>query len=205
MSGYDHSYFEGGLRLLDMGDCEAAAEQFDKALKLGLGDLAQVHVYRAEAQACLGNFQAAHDSINSALRLRPYFAAAYITRGHIHRAQNQIAKAIEDYTTAIHIEPGDDEAWYNRALAYEWRRQFTAAEADLTRALELNPDFGAAYEIRGRLRARLFNFKGAIADIRAYLGSDAGQAAENRSEMQGYLIVLRTQWLLWRLVSRWRR
>ena len=114
--------------------------------------------------------EAAHDSINSALRLRPYFAAAYITRGHIHRAKNQIAKAIEDYTTAIHIEPGDDEAWYNRALAYEWRRQFTAAEADLTRALELNPDFGAAYEIRGRLRARLFNYKGAIADIRAYLG-----------------------------------
>ena len=205
MSNYEDSYFAQGLRLLDLGDCAAAAAQFDKALKLGLGDMAQLYVYRAEALACLGDFRAAHQNIEAALQLRPYLASAFTVRGHIHRAQSQADRAISDYTTAIHIEPGDDEAWFNRALAYEWRRQFAEAEADLTRVVELNPDSGAAHEIRGRLRARRFDYRGAIADIRAYLKSEAGQSAENRSEMQGYLVVLRTQWLLWRLLSRLRR
>ena len=205
LSNYQDSYFAQGLRLLDLGDCQAAAAQFDKALKLGLGDMAQVYVYRAEALACLGDFRAAHQSIESALQLRPYMASAYTTRGDIRRAQSQIEQAIADYTTAIHIEPDDAEAYFNRALAYEWRRQFGDAEADLTRVLELDAAFGAAHEIRGRLRARRFNYPGAIADIRAYLKSETGQSAENRSEMQGYLVVLRTQWLLWRLLSRLRR
>ena len=77
--------------------------------------------------------------------------------------------------------------------------------SDLTRALLLNPELGAAYEARGRSRARQFKYDLAIADIKHYLRSGAGKLHDNHSEIQGYLLILRIQRLLWGLLSRWRR
>ena len=205
MGQFYDSYFAQGLRLLDAGECEAASALFDRALRLGLGDLAEIHVCQAEAQACMKRYPAALRSIESALALQPYLASAYSARGDIHRARGKLDQAISDYTMAIHIEPNDADAWFSRALAYEERRRFAEAEADLTKTLELNPALGAAYETRGRLLARRFHYDAAIADIQRYLQGGYARQADNHSEMQGYLLVLRAQRILWRLLSRWRR
>ncbi|MDE2821270.1 MAG: tetratricopeptide repeat protein [Chloroflexota bacterium] len=205
MSAYEDSYFAHGLRLMDAGDYEGAVAMFDNALKLGLGDLAAIHVCRGEALAYLGKWGAAEDSVNEALGLQPYLAAAYNARGNIYRFQSLFDKAINDYTMAIHIEPDYDEAFFNRALAYEARRRYAEAEADLTQALRINPKLGQAYEARGRARAKQFKYDLAVADISAYLKSGAAREFDNHSEMQGYLIVLQVQRILWRLLSLWRR
>ncbi len=203
VSAYEDSYFAHGLRLMDLGDYEGAVAMFDNALKLGLGDLAEIHVCRGEALAYLGKWQAAEDSVNEALKLQPYLATAYNERGNIYRFQGKFDKALNDYTMAIHIEPDYDEAFFNRALAYESRRRYADAEADLTMALRINPKLGQAYEARGRVRARQFKYDLAVADISAYLKSGAGREFDNHSEMQGYLIVLHVQRLIWRLLP-WR-
>ncbi|MCY4073373.1 MAG: tetratricopeptide repeat protein [Chloroflexi bacterium] len=203
MSAYEDSYFAHGLRLMDLGDYEGAVAMFDNALKLGLGDLAEIHVCRGEALAYLGKWTAAEDSVNEALRLQPYLATAYNERGNIYRFQGMFDKALNDYTMAIHIEPDYDEAFFNRALAYESRRRYADAEADLTQALRINPKLGQAYEARGRARAKQFKYDLAVADISAYLKSGAAREFDNHSEMQGYLIILRVQRLLWRLLP-WR-
>lgn len=205
MSAYEDSYFAHGLRLMDLGDYEGAIALFDNALKLGLGDLAEIHVCRGEALAHLGRWQAAEDSINEALTLQPYLAPAYNARGNIYRFQGLVDKALNDYTMAIHIEPDYDEAFCNRGLAYESRRRYAEAEADLTQALQLNPKLVQVYEARGRVRAKQFKYDQAVADIRAYLKSGAAREFDNHSEMQGYLIVLRVQRLIWRLLPWGRR
>lgn len=205
MSEYEDSYFAHGLRLLNMGDYRGAVAMFDDALKLGLGDLAEIHVCRGEALAYLGEWRAAEDSVNQALQLQPYLATAYNERGNIYRLQGMLDEAVNDYTMAIHIEPDYDEAYFNRALAYESRRRYADAEADLTRALQLNPGLNQAYEARGRARAKQFKYDLAAADISAYLKSGAGREFDNHSEMQGYLIVLHAQRLLWRLLPWGRR
>ena len=205
MAEREGRYFEGGLRLIDEGDYEGAVTMFDNALRLGLGDVAAIRVCRAEAQLALGAWAEAEADIEAALKLQPYLAAAYLARGSLRRMQGKIDDAVNDFTTAIHIEPNDDEAYFNRALAYEDRRRHADAEADLTRALHLNPRLGQAYEARGRCRAAQFKFDLAIADISHYLRSGAGREFDNHSEMQGYLVILRVQRLLWGLVSLWRR
>ncbi len=205
MGAYEESYFAQGLRLLDRGDYEGAVAMFDRALKLGLGDLAEIHVCRGETLAHLGDWRAAEDSINAALQMQPYLAAAYNARGNIYRSRGKLEHALRDYSTAIHIEPDYDEAFYNRALAYESRRRYADAEADLSMALRINPKLGQAYEARGRARAKQFKFDLAVEDISAYLQSGAAREFDNHSEMQGYLIVLRAQRLLWGLLSLWRR
>ena len=105
---------------------------------------------------------------------------------------------------AIHIEPDYDQAHFNRALAYEARRRYAEAETDLTRALKLNPELKPAYEARGRIRAAQFNYDEAIADLSYYLRSGGGREYDNHSETQGYLLILRIQRLLWRLLP-WSR
>ena len=205
MYAFEGSYFAQGLRLLDSGDYAGAVAMFDDALKLGLGDLADVYVCRGEALAYLGEWQAAEDSVNAALRLQPYLAPAFNERGNINRMRGELQQAVNDYTTAIHIEPDFYEAFYNRALAYEARRRYADAEADLSMALRINPKLGQAYEARGRARAKQFKFDLAFEDISLYVNSGAARQFDNHSEMQGYLIVLRVQRFVWGLFSLWRR
>jgi len=202
---FEENYFEKGLRLLEARDLAGAVAQFDSALKLGLGDMAAVHLCRAMALSGLGQWQAAEGSVNAALEIEPYLAAAFNERGNIRRLQRQHEAAISDYTTAIHIEPDYAAAYFNRALVYEARRQKAEAEADLTRALRLDPSLLAAYEARGRVRAAQFKFDEAIGDLSYYLRSGGGKQFDNHSETQGYLLILRAQRLFWRLIPRWGR
>lgn len=190
---------------MDEGDCAGAVALFDRAIKLGLGDLAAVQVCRGEALAALGQLDAAEQSVNAALELEPYLAPAYFQRGNIRRLGRKLDAAIQDYSAAIHIEPAYDAAYFQRALAYEARRRPAEAEADLTRTLQLNPDLLAAYEARGRVRAAQFKLDEAIGDLSTYLRSGGGKQFDNHSETQGYLLILRVQRLVWRLLPKWRR
>lgn len=202
MAAFEDNYFEQGLRLLDAGDFDGAVAMFDRAIKLGLGDLAAIYVCRGEALASLGRWQAAIESVNAALEIEPYLAAAYYERGLIRSQQGEFDLAINDYTMAIHIEPEYEEAYFGRALAYEERKRYAEAEADLTRALDLNPQELGAREARGRARAAQFKLDGAIADFSTYLRSGGGREFDNHSETQATLLILRAQRLLWRLIPK---
>lgn len=199
------NYYERGLALLDAHDYAGAIAAFDSAIKLGLGDLAAVHVGRGEALTLLGEYEAAEQSISRALHAQPYLAGAFLARGKLRQLQDQHDKAIADLTTAIHIEPDFDDAYFARAQCCEETRRFSEAEADYTRALDLNPGLLAAWEARGRLRARRLDFDGAVADLSHYLRSGGGKLHDNHSETQGYLLILRAWRLLWRIVGFWRR
>ena len=164
-------YFERGLALLETHEYHSAVAHFDSALKLGLGDLAAVHVARGEALTQLGDYDAAEQSIHNALLAQPYRAAAFLARGKLRHRQNQRDKAIADLSAALHIEPNYAEACYARAQCCEELRRFADAEADLSRALELNPDLLGAWEARGRLRARRLDLDGAVSDLSHYLRS----------------------------------
>ena len=202
MDALSDNYFDLGLRLLDADEFADAVAMFERAIKLGLGDLAAVYLCRAEALSALGQWDAAEQSVNQALQIEPYLADAYNERGQIRLERRDTDPAINDFTMAIHIEPEFEAAYLNRALAYESRRRYAEAEADLTRALKLNPELKEAYEIRGRTRAAQFKYDEAIADLSYYLRSGGGRDYDNHSETQGYLLILRVQRLLWRLIPR---
>lgn len=199
------NYYEQGISLMETGDFEQSVAMFDDAIKLSLGDLAEVYVCRGEALAYLGRWQDAEDSINEALRRQPYLATAYNERGNVRRFQNKYDDAITDYTMAINIDPIYFEAYYNRALAYEEKKRFSEAEEDFTRTLALNPTISQAYEARGRVRAALRNYDGAIDDLIRYLRVGAGHKYDNHSEVQGHLFSLRIQRLFWKLFRKRRQ
>ena len=99
------NYFEQGLTLMDEGQYEQAITLFDKAVKLSLGNIAEIYVCRAEALGYLGRWKDALNSVNEALRYQPYMATAYNERGNILRFQRAMDNAITDYTMAINNAP----------------------------------------------------------------------------------------------------
>jgi len=194
------NYFEQGLALMDAGDYDGAVAMFDNAIRLSLGDIAEVYVCRGEALGYLGRWKEAENSINEALRHQPYMATAYNERGNVRRFQGDNENAITDYTMALHIDPTYYEAYYNRALAYEEKKRFADAEEDLSRTLALNPTVTQAYEARGRVRAARHDYDGAIADVTRYLRVGGGHKYDNHSEVQGFLFMLRVQRFFWRFI-----
>jgi len=196
------SYYERGTELLDGGEYAAALEQFERALRLGIGDIAAIHLCRAQALRTLTRWHDALQSVNSALEIEPYFAAAYLERGNIWMAQRQHERATQDYTMTIYIEPHDAQAHYLRAQAHTALGHHAAAEGDLTRALALEPGLIAAYLARARARKAQHKWEGAVADMSWYLRSGGGRADDSRSELQGTLLLWRGRRWLWRLLRR---
>lgn len=196
------NYFEQGLNLMDAGEYLQAIQLFDKAIKLSLGDIAEIYVCRGEAFAYLDDWASAEASLNEALRRQPYMASAYNERGNVRRFQGDFDNAITDYTMSIAIDPTYYEAYYNRALAYEEFKRYDAAEADLNRTIDYNPGIAQAYEARGRVRAVQRNFDGALEDFQRYLRMGGGHKYDNQSEIQGHIISLRLTRFFWRLIGR---
>lgn len=196
------NYFEQGLACIEDGDYERAISLFDKAIKLSLGDIAEIYVCRGEAFAYLGEWDKAEKSINEALRRQPYMALAYNERGNVRRFRKDFDNAITDYSMAINIDPNYYEAYYNRALAYEERKHYSSAEDDLTHTLALNPTVYQAYEVRGRIRAAQHKYDEAIEDLTRYLRVGGGHKYDNHSEIQGYIISLKVQRFFWRFIRR---
>lgn len=185
------NYFDDGMTFYETGEYEQAVEMFTRALRLSLGDLAETHLYRGICYAYLEAYDKAMQDFNNTLRQNPYIADAYNERGNLYRFDGEYQLAIEDYKASIVIDDAHYPAYYNRALAYESMKQADEAESDLTKAIEIKPEIVACYEARGRIRARLKNYDGAIEDYSKFLALGGGQEYDNRSDVQSLIIALR--------------
>lgn len=200
MTGPISNYFEDGINFYEQEDYAQAVEAFTKALRLSLGDLAEIHYLRGMCYAFLEAYDKALLDFNESLHHNPYFADVYNERGNLLRLREDYQRAIQDYNGAITIDPEHYAAYYNRALAYEKMGQFDEAQSDLSDAIEINPGIAQCYEVRGRIRALIKDYDGAIADLQRYLRMGGGREFDNHSEIQSFIINLRINRFLSRFV-----
>lgn len=71
----------------------------------------------------------------------------YLREGISHGDQEELARAIECYSTGIRLYPGNSRLYFNRAVAYESRREAERAQQDYAEALKDE-------ESQGRVLAR---------------------------------------------------
>ena len=69
--------------------------------------------------------------LDTAIRLDPKFAAAYLQRGIMHAEQKNILQAISDYQHAIQADPQLEEAHYRLAHAYRLNGETSRSDAEL--------------------------------------------------------------------------
>lgn len=185
------NYFEQGLEYYETGQYAEAIDMLTRALRLSLGDLAEILLYRGMAYAYLEAYDRAMQDFGAALDRNPYLADAYNERGSLFNLLEQPERAILDLDAAIRIEPAHYAAYYNRAIAHEKLGHFSEAEADLSATIELNPGIAAAYETRGRIRVIVQDYAGAIADLERFLRMGGGREFDNQSEIQSLILSLK--------------
>ena len=98
-----------------------------------------------QRDSTLGQYEAAIDDYNRAIRLKPDNAGAYMNRGTVKSELGQYEAAIDDYNQAIRIKPDFVKAYMNRGVAKKKIGVIEEAKADFQIALELAESTG--YEI----------------------------------------------------------
>jgi tetratricopeptide (TPR) repeat protein len=89
----------------------------------------------------------------------------YIQRGGMFAQQNQLERAIHDYTTALQLDPRQATAYNNRGVVHARRGEWPEAEADYRAAMDIDPHMGDAYLNRAQLRIERRDTTGAIEDL----------------------------------------
>src|SRR6185436_15597808 len=76
---------------------------------------------------------------NECLRIDPYFAEAYRSRGITREHLGEKAKALTDFNVYVDLKPDDAEALFNRAVLRFESEQYLPARQDFLKLLTMPP------------------------------------------------------------------
>jgi Tfp pilus assembly protein PilF len=91
-------------------------------------------------------------------------ATIFRKRGEAYVAQQQLDKAISDFSRSIELKPEIPDAYYNRGICYIQTAKYPDAIKDLDRVVQLNSNFMETYYDRGLAYHLLNRYDEAIKD-----------------------------------------
>lgn len=132
---------------------------------------------RAMTHAALGEFDRAASDLDSALALRPGYAAALSNLAVVHLRLGRPEEALAELDSLARLRPEDAKVFYDRAHAHERLGEPGRALEDLDRALRLDSSLAPAYVSRGRLHAESDDLERAVADFERAVSLSGSEAA----------------------------
>jgi tetratricopeptide (TPR) repeat protein len=112
-----------------------------------------------------GDYEAAIEYYDEAIRLSPQPAFVYKQRGAAYHALGGYKAALTDYDEAIRLSAEDPSAYYSRSLSHSALGDYNAAINDCDEAIRIDPEFANAYQIRGNSHKALGNQEAAERDF----------------------------------------
>jgi tetratricopeptide (TPR) repeat protein len=119
----------------DQQKFDLAAEQYQKAVDLGIGDQSLAHQGRARALARLGRLEEALDECQKALKLKPDLPLVHGLLGYIYLSQAKYELAEKELLLA----PGDTITLTNLVLVYSELGHYRKASELCEELLQRNP------------------------------------------------------------------
>jgi lipoprotein NlpI len=110
--------------------------------------------------------------INEAIKLNPYVAETYYTRGTIYASAKDYDSAMQDYDKAISLNPALAEAFHQRALLHERKQDHRQAIKDLDVAIGLEPNTPGTLRDRGNVYRAMGDYDRAVDDYQAAMSLD---------------------------------
>lgn len=86
---------------------------------------------------------------DDAIRAKPDFIEAYVSRAEARRTLAQYEMSLEDCNRIIQIKPDEPRGYNCRGLSRQLLKQYDASLTDFTEAIRRNPNFAVAYANRG--------------------------------------------------------
>ena len=127
-----------------------------------------IHAYAVVKQGdeslALGNAKNAITTYDTAIRLKPDFAAAFARRGTAKYLLGNYKGCIKDSDAAIILGMDYAAVYVNRGVAKETLQNYKGAIKDYDKAISLDPTSVEAYLNRGNAKKNMKNYKTSIED-----------------------------------------
>ncbi len=136
--GFDTLYFYRGFSNRQLGNTEAAIDDYDIVINLN-PEFARAYKNRGVAYYYLGDYEAAIADYEQAIELDPIDGGTYYNRGLAYFAAGSLPLALADYDHVIALDGDSIPAYINRGLVYMELGQFDAALTDFDQVIALDP------------------------------------------------------------------
>lgn len=137
---------------------------------------ARFHYQQGLNAIATGNLNLAMVSFDRAIAIDDRYLPAYIERGNVKAARQDLSGALADFSQAIAIDPQSATAYYNRGTILSKSGKIAAAIADYTNAISIDPNYAAAYLNRANNLDDLGKRARAIADYNRAIAIDSNYA-----------------------------
>ena len=156
------------INLYNQGQFEKVLEKVKPLISL-FPKAINLHNIHGASNAALQRYDAAIDSYNQAIKIKPDYAEAYNNLGIALKDTGDFNAAIDSYKRAIKIKPDYADAYYNMGNALKGKGEFNAATDSYKQAIKIKPDYAEAYynmgialQDKGELDASIDSYKQAI-------------------------------------------
>lgn len=157
-----------GINFKENGDTARAVSDFRSAIE------ADPNFYNAYMQLGIiyqlkGN-PIAEGYFTNAIKIKPNSEEALYGRGLFYQEQNQLNKAIEDYTAIINLNPNNKNAFFNLGYIHQiYLKVYPEAVKYYSKAILADPKYTEAYYNRGLCNEFMGNFPDAKIDYKTAL------------------------------------
>ncbi len=141
------NHYSQGLRALDRGQLDRAAEEFNRATALNPnypGGYVGLGLVLSEK----GDFENALKSVEKGLDKDNKYVDGYIAKGRIlvkrRKGDDWLKDALKEYEKALKIQPGSEAALYYTGMAYKEAYDFRNAETAFSQVVEQKGDYAKA-------------------------------------------------------------
>ena len=159
--GRDHGVYASwvkGSALAGLGDNDAAAAEFDAAIKAAPRD-SQAWLAFSRFRRSNGDHAGALAAAAKAVSFDPRNVDALVLRGELTRSQYGLRAALPWFNRALEIDPNNVTALLERAATLGEAGEMRAMLADTREVLSLAPGNPMAYYLQAMLAARAGNFQ----------------------------------------------
>ncbi len=111
-----------------------------------------------------GNYAAAIEEIDAALKINAGIADAHFNRGNVLKRLKRLDEALESYDRAAALKPGDPLILNSRGTVLRELKRFADALADLNSVIAARPDFSEAFNNRGNVFQDMERYDDALLD-----------------------------------------
>jgi len=157
------AYYDRGTAQSNMGNYQAAIDDFNLALQLSPSD-ADAWGNRGNAYRALGQYDRAIQDLDHAIAIRPG-KYDFNNRGSSYNGLTRYQEAVADFDQAIALDPDFSAAYYNRGIAHNALKQYKLAVKDFDFVIKKDPKDSEAFLRRSVARRALGDSDGADADL----------------------------------------
>jgi len=163
------SYYNKGVKLIELGKHEEAIKKFDLSIELDPKEV-ENYIIKANTLYTLKKYEDAIKTCDMAIVLKPICLSCYEIKGKALQELGKYEAAIQNYDKAIEMcTPNSYDERYEIACCYKYKadalyslKNYEEAVKNCDKAVELRQRFDEAYNMKGKILEELGKYEESV-------------------------------------------